>query len=81
MCPSGEADQAWSPDQIDALNTDPKDAAGAGDSMLTVSGMALACGANIWEAACLGSIAAAVQVSRLGNTAISMEEMLSSLKK
>jgi len=81
VCPSGETDKIWAPDQIDALNTDPKDVAGAGDSMLTVSGMALACGATIWEAACLGSIAAAVQVGRLGNTAISMEEMLSSLKK
>ncbi|MDA8620001.1 PfkB family carbohydrate kinase [Luminiphilus sp.] len=80
VCPSGDVNQSWSPDQIEALNTDPKDVAGAGDSLLTVSGMALAVGATIWEAACLGSIAAAIQVGRLGNTAISMEEMLSSLK-
>ncbi|MFL2502362.1 MAG: bifunctional ADP-heptose synthase [Luminiphilus sp.] len=81
VCPSGENNKIWPPDQIEALNADPKDVAGAGDSLLTVSGMALAVGATIWEAACLGSIAAAVQVGRLGNTAISMEEMLSSLKR
>lgn len=81
ICPSGEPNQISSPDQIEALNTDPKDVAGAGDSLLTVSGMALAVGATIWEAACLGSIAAAIQVGRLGNTAISMEEMLTSLKR
>ena len=81
VCPSGETNKVWPPDQIEALNADPKDVAGAGDSLLTVSGMALAVGATIWEAACLGSIAAAVQVGRLGNTAISMGEMLSSLKR
>ena len=81
VCPSDETNKVWPPDQIEALNADPKDVAGAGDSLLTVSGMALAVGATIWEAACLGSIAAAVQVSRLGNTAISMDEMLCSLKR
>ena len=81
VCPSGDANQNWSPDQIEALNKDPRDVAGAGDSMLVVSGMALAVGASIWEAACLGSIAAAIQVGRLGNTAISMDEMLASLSK
>jgi bifunctional ADP-heptose synthase (sugar kinase/adenylyltransferase) len=41
--------------------------------------MALACGATIWEAACLGSLAAAVQVGRLGNTPISSKELLKEL--
>ena len=61
-------------DRIDALNLSPKDLAGAGDSMLIISGMALASKSNIWEAACLGSLASAIQVSRLGNIPIKKEE-------
>jgi bifunctional ADP-heptose synthase (sugar kinase/adenylyltransferase) len=38
--------------------------------------MAMACGADIWEAACLGSLAAALQVGRIGNTPLSIEEFL-----
>ena len=38
--------------------------------------MAMACGADIWEAACLGSIAAALQVARVGNTPLRIEEFL-----
>ncbi len=61
-------------DRIGALNLSPKDVAGAGDSMLIISGMALASKSNIWEAACLGSLASAIQVSRLGNIPIKKEE-------
>jgi rfaE bifunctional protein kinase chain/domain len=75
VCPSSGPDQPWPPDQIEALNPNPKDVAGAGDSMLIASGMALAVGATIWEAACLGSIAAAIQVGRVGNTPISLAEI------
>jgi len=67
-------------DRIPALNAAPKDVAGAGDSLLIVSAMALAGGANIWEAACLGSLAAAVQIGRVGNTPLSIDELLSELK-
>lgn len=69
----------WLTDRVDALNSTPKDVAGAGDSLLISSSMALACGANIWEAACLGSLAAAVQVGRLGNTPLRTEELLREL--
>lgn len=75
VCPSSGPDQPWPPDQIGALNPAPKDVAGAGDSMLIAAGMALAVGASIWEAACLGSIAAAIQVGRIGNTPISLSEV------
>ena len=54
-------------EQIPALNSNPKDITGAGDSMLTVASMALASKANIYEVALLGSIAAAIQISRVGN--------------
>lgn len=79
VCPSSSPSQPWPPDQIQALNTSPKDVAGAGDSMLIASGMALAVGATIWEAACLGSIAAAIQVGRVGNTPISLGEIQDAL--
>jgi rfaE bifunctional protein kinase chain/domain len=72
-------DDSWLTDRVDALNRSPKDVAGAGDSLLISSAMALACGATIWEAACLGSLAAAVQVGRLGNTPISSKELLKEL--
>ncbi len=67
-------------DQIPALNSYPKDVAGAGDSLLITSAMAMASGANIWEAACLGSLAAAIQVGRVGNTPLQLSELLGELQ-
>lgn len=69
----------WLTDRVDALNSAPKDVAGAGDSLLITSALTLASGGNIWEAACLGSLAAAVQVGRVGNTPIRTEELLREL--
>lgn len=68
-------------DRIEALNCAPKDVSGAGDSLLIVAGMALAAGADIWEASLLGSVAAAVQVSRLGNIPLERRELLSFFSK
>lgn len=65
-----------STDRITNLNAAVKDEAGAGDSLLITSAMAMACGADIWEAACLGSLAAALQVGRIGNTPLSIDEFL-----
>ena len=70
----------WITDRVDALNSNPKDAAGAGDSLLITSAMVLGLGANIWEAALLASIAAAVQVSRVGNTPLQVNELLEELE-
>lgn len=69
----------WLTDRVGALNTAPKDVAGAGDSLLITSALTLAGGGNIWEAACLGSLAAAVQVGRVGNTPIQTAELLQEL--
>jgi len=66
----------WITDRVDALNSAPKDVAGAGDSMLVAAALTLAAGGGIWEAACLGSIAAAVQVGRVGNKPMNAEEMI-----
>ena len=61
-------------DRLDAINKSPKDTAGAGDSMLITSSLAIAAGANHWEAACLGNIAASIQVGRVGNIPLTLEE-------
>ncbi len=66
-------------DQIPALNSHPKDIAGAGDSLLITAAMAMASGANIWEAGCLGSLAAAIQVGRVGNTPLKASELIGEL--
>jgi rfaE bifunctional protein kinase chain/domain len=68
--------QGWFTDRIDALNSNPKDVAGAGDSLLITSALTLASGGSIWEAACLGSLAAAIQVGRVGNTPIRSSELV-----
>ena len=67
-------------DKLGPINLNPKDASGAGDSLLTFSGLALASNTSIWVAAYLGALAAAIQVSRIGNIPISKKEILMSLK-
>lgn len=62
-------------DELPVFNLDPKDLAGAGDCLLICSSMALAAGANIWESAYLGSIAAACQVRRIGNLPLEQTEL------
>ena len=69
----------WLTDRIPALNNNPIDVAGAGDSMMITSAMILATGGNIWEAACIGSIAAAIQVGRIGNVPLQQDEIFNQL--
>jgi rfaE bifunctional protein kinase chain/domain len=71
----------WLNDQLPALNNSPKDVSGAGDSLLITSSMALCSGADIWEAAYLGSLAAAIQVSRVGNTPLQLQEIIEEVNK
>jgi rfaE bifunctional protein kinase chain/domain len=71
----------WHTDQIEALNRAPKDPAGAGDSMLTVASLGLACGASIWLSTYLASVAAAIQVGRVGNMPITAKELLREVAK
>lgn len=70
-----EAPNCWLTDQVEALNKFPRDVAGAGDSMLVASSLTLAAGGTIWEAACIGSMAAAVQVGRVGNLPLSTRDL------
>ena len=71
--------RSWDTDRIPALNASPKDVAGAGDCLLVACSMTLCVGGSIWEAACIGSIAAAVQVGRVGNTPIEITELVGEL--
>ncbi len=66
----------WLTDRIPALNESPKDVAGAGDSLLISSALTIASGGTIWEAALIGSLVAAIQVGRVGNTPLKSEELL-----
>ena len=66
-------------DRLKALNNSPKDVAGAGDSMMITTLLSCAVGANSWESLCLGSIASAIQVGRVGNTPLQKDELLINL--
>ncbi len=65
-------------DKIEALNNSPKDPAGAGDSLMISSAMALKSGASIWEAAYLGSLSSGIQVGRLGNVPLKKKDIINS---
>lgn len=66
-------------DLLPAFNCAPKDVSGAGDSLLICASMALALGATVWESAYLGSIASACQIGRVGNTPLSVDEIIQEL--
>lgn len=70
---------SWLTDRVPALNSAAKDIAGAGDSLLIASALTLADGGSIWESAYLGSLAAAIQVGRVGNTPVRRQELLTEL--
>ncbi|NLQ05630.1 PfkB family carbohydrate kinase [Cylindrospermopsis raciborskii] len=73
-------EDSWLTDRVSALNSAPKDVAGAGDSLLIASALTLASGGSIWEAACIGSLAAAIQVGRVGNTPVQRDEIIRELQ-
>ena len=70
----------WETDQLPSFNRHPKDTAGAGDSVLAAAAVTLALGGHVWQASLLGSFAAACQVSRLGNTPLTNDELCQALQ-
>jgi rfaE bifunctional protein kinase chain/domain len=62
-------------DRLPALNTLPKDPAGAGDSLFTGMALALRAGIDIWQSAYIGALAAACQVSRVGNSPLALRDL------
>lgn len=67
-------------DEIPAINKNPVDTSGAGDSMLAGASLALASCSTIYEAALIGSVLAGIQVGRLGNVPIAQETVNSVLQ-
>ena len=65
----------WHTDRLPAMNTAPKDVAGAGDSLLCCASMALAVNADIWQSAYIGGLAAACQASRVGNMPLTAQDI------
>jgi rfaE bifunctional protein kinase chain/domain len=72
----GQRNGHYIADQLPALNSAPKDVAGAGDSLLTATSMALCSGADIWASTYLGAVAAACQVARVGNSPLKIADIL-----
>ncbi|MBT5400192.1 adenylyltransferase/cytidyltransferase family protein [bacterium] len=66
----------WLTDQMPTLNSSPKDVSGAGDSLLISSSMAIALGSNVFESAYIGSLSASIQVGRVGNIPLNIEEII-----
>ena len=62
-------------DRIYPLSKNYIDIAGAGDSLLVLSSLALALETSIWEAALLGMIASALQVNQVGNLPINLSDL------
>lgn len=76
---SPKSDSSLITDKLGAINPNPVDVAGAGDSMFVTAALTLAAGGSIWEAAAIGSVAAAIQVSRLGNLPLNVDELTSAV--
>lgn len=70
---------SFSTDRLPAFNSAPKDVAGAGDSFFTCTAMALCAGIDIWRSSYLGALAAGCQVSRVGNTPLSLSDLTAEL--
>ncbi len=76
---TNEYGEVLSTDQVHALNDAVVDTSGAGDSLLAAAALSLASNATIYEATLLGSIVAAIQVGRIGNTPITISAVMESL--
>jgi len=73
-------DDVYRTDRLPAFNTAPKDVAGAGDSFFTCAAMAMCIGVDIWRSAYLGSLAAACQVSRVGNIPVTVSDLVAEIE-
>jgi rfaE bifunctional protein kinase chain/domain len=71
--------EGWETDRLPAFNSVPKDPAGAGDSFLTCAAMALCAGLGIWQSVYLGSLAAACQTARVGNTPLTQADIIAEI--
>ncbi|WP_111976501.1 PfkB family carbohydrate kinase [Algibacillus agarilyticus] len=72
--------ESWDNDKIAALADKAIDPAGAGDCFLASSALALATGTHFWQSSFLGAVAAACQVSRVGNKPLQQSELLKAIE-
>lgn len=72
---------SWKNDKISAFAANAIDPSGAGDCMLSATAMSLACGADLALATLIGSVAAACQVSRVGNQPLQLSELSSAIEQ
>lgn len=68
-------------EHVPALSGHAVDALGCGDSMLAAATLALCAGGSLLAASFLGSVAAALQVQRLGNTVVSATDLRQGLAR
>ncbi|MGJ8692766.1 MAG: PfkB family carbohydrate kinase [Thalassotalea sp.] len=71
----------WKNDKIPALAANAVDPAGAGDCLLAATAMSLVSGGNLWLASLIGSVAAACQVSNVGNKPLMQLALKQALKQ
>ncbi|CAN5396142.1 PfkB family carbohydrate kinase [soil metagenome] len=64
---------------LPALPARAIDPLGCGDALLATASLTLAVGGSLQAAALLGSMAAAIEVSQIGNIAVSAEELIDSI--
>lgn len=70
---------AYRTDRLPAFNTAPKDVAGAGDCLFACTSLGLRAGYDIWRSTYLGALAAAHQVSRVGNLPINSKDLIAEI--
>lgn len=68
-------------DALPSLNQNPIDVSGAGDSLLAASSLAITIENNLAKASLIGSLAAAIQIGRIGNIPIEKEKIISLIQK
>ena len=68
-------------DRIPALNPNSIDSAGAGDSMLISLTLSILASKDIWLSSYISSLAASIQVERVGNIPIEINELTALIEK
>lgn len=68
-------DGSYQTDRLPALNGTPRDVAGAGDCLFACTALGMCAGTDVWRSVYFGSLAAAHQVSRVGNLPVDLEEL------
>lgn len=82
--PAGSAEASGyrlTSDYLPALSARSVDPLGCGDALLAVATATLAAGGSIEAAAYLGSLAAAIEVQKLGNVAVATDELTAAIRE